>query len=428
MKKLIAISVVFALVAGAVFAADVSGEVFANVTPLQGDTREDSKVMASGDMTRIRVEISGQDDDGVFGGYIRMDRSPYWTGDIKKPDYSAATGDHLPDTLATITGNVWWKPVEQFKFLIGGNGKDGFFGADGITRWAYYQVAADGVSVPKEEWRFGSSFYQGIDYLYQAVFTITPIEPLEINIGIPFFDRVQDNSDDKNVNETADKFMKSHVQVAYTIDGLGKLAVTYKGDLNDKVDVDPTAHTASANGSKVFGYFNLTAIENLSVDIGLGYTFSVTDEQSDFKYNAPVAAGLGVKYDMDSFGIKARFQGEFAETGKAKGAKEEKGPMVIVGDVMPYFAVSDKITAFLDVGMVYTKPDKGDAVTGWHVEPYLTVKSSWWAPSFYAGVRIDSTGNKGYDTNNQGGSFAPAKHKDDTYINWSVPIGMAVHF
>jgi len=371
MKKLIAISVVFALVAGVAFAVDVSGEVFAKVTPLQSTTQSGDTVQASGEMKRVRVEVSGQDDEGVFGGYVRIDKSPWWAG------VGSETG--------ILTGNVWWKPIDQFKFLIGGNGKDGFFGADGITRWGFYQVAADGAGVPQENWRFSNSFYGGFDPLYSTVLTITPVDAVEVNLGIPFFDG----------GETADVFKKTNFQFAYTIDGTGKLAVTYAGDLME-----------GAQQPKVYGYFNLSAIENLGVDIGVGFKFPNEDDTSN-----PISAGVGVAYGAGDFGVKGRVQGTFGG--------EKTDPLEIDFDVLPYYAISDTLTFFFDAGVYFAQPDSGDSTMGWHINPYITVKSSWWAPNFYAGIRIaDAYAN---------GDAYKVKGVDDV-INWSVPIGIAVHF
>jgi len=64
MKKLIVLSVVFALVAAtAAFAVDVGGTVFGLVTPLQGDTAKDandeaSKVTGSAGFERVRFEVT----------------------------------------------------------------------------------------------------------------------------------------------------------------------------------------------------------------------------------------------------------------------------------------------------------------------------------------------------------------------------------
>jgi opacity protein-like surface antigen len=391
MKKLIAIAVVFVLVAGAAFAADVSGTVIGTITPLKGDNAKDAAgdatpVGVGGNMSRIRIEVSGQDEDGKFGGYVRHDTN--WWG--------AAT------PAITASGNVWWKPIDQFKLLVGGNGKDGFFGADGVTRWGFYQVAGD-VGVASEGWAFGASFYEGFAPLASAVLTLTPIEALEINVGIPFFGDANEGG-----GKAEDVYNKIEAQVAYNIDGIGRVALSYKGDSNEGL----------RDTSKMFVYFGLSAIENLGIDIGLGFKFPGSESVGgvDSTYNAPLAVGLGVKFDAGAFGVKARLQGQFGEVTKV-GSTETKGDTVINVDVLPYFAVSDNLTAFLSAGLGIKAPDGDDAVTSWHINPYITVKSNWWAPNFYAGLRIDSDGKKGSSGDG-----------DASLINWSVPIGLIVSF
>jgi len=386
MKKLIAISVVFALVAGVAFAADVSGGVIGKIEPIAGDTGKDAtgkknEVHVGGSFGRVRLEAAGQDDNGAFGGWTRFDTS--WGSGVNG------------------WGLVWWKPLDIFKFQIGGN-PDGHFGADGMTRWGFYQGAGD-AGVTKEGWAFGSSFYGGFGDV-GAILTLTPIEALEVNIGIPF---IKYDSE-----KAADFYKRTNAQFAYTIDGTGKLAVTYAGGLGDEIkpkykteDDDTTPIVGyGGNGAKLYGFFGLTAIENLEIDIGLGYTLPAKMEGAT--YNAPIAAGVGAAFSADAFGVKARVQGQFAGNAKPGNYKD---PMVIDFDVLPYFNVSDALVFYFDAGTKVSIPDEGDNVIGWHVNPYVVVQSN-----FYAGIRIESDGQK------QG--------NDPAVVKWSVPVAMAFSF
>jgi hypothetical protein len=379
MKKLIAISVVFVLLAAAAFAQPaVSGIVYGKVIPFGGSSESDSDTLAGGDMGRIRLELSGQDEDGVFGGWLRFN--------------AGAMGDE-PQAFA----NAWWKPADMVKILIGGSGGDGFFGADGIARWNYYQVGGD-IGIFDEHWSFGDSFYKGFsdDGL---VVTLTPAEGFEINVAVPFISAAG--------AEVGDMYKLTHMQVAYTLSGIGKFALTYAGDLGNEASSD------GCNGARILAYAGLTLIENVGIDVGIGYGLPVSDAVSDGKYNPPIALGAAVSFSSGNFSLKSRVQGKFAGYYKA-GDVKTKEPINVIVDVMPSFAVSDTMSILLDGGIEITKPTKGDMILGWHVEPAVTVKSNWWAPNFYAGLSISSDGVE--------------SASGDKTVYWGLPIGIAFSF
>ncbi|MDR2718226.1 MAG: hypothetical protein LBB89_09205 [Treponema sp.] len=440
MKKLIAISVVFALVAGAAFAADVGVEAIGKVDLINGSTLKD----ANGDSPkpgtdytgRLRVQAGGENDDGTFGGWFR-----YESGISGADDAAFA--------------HAWWKPIEQVKLTIGTN-QDGWFGIDGVTRWGFYQKAGDsGIINAGNAWGGG---YTALGVVYGSAFfggwtgglwlNIVPMEALEINIGIPYGDEV------RNV------YPRTNVQVVYTADGLGKFGLTYAGGIGhrdgkyemkeydkdlyafDPESSDGTPKKVQEAGkeyaevldpavdydpSKIYLYVGLTMIENLSIDIGFGYTFPVTLE-SKTKVDAPIAAGLGAHFTAGDFGVKARTVAAFMGKRKADGADAVNDPFELLFDVMPYYAVNESLTAHFSLGVGYkakkdskADPDGADyAKMGFHAEPYITIKSSWWAPNFYAGIRLETDGKKYKD----GGET-----KDGgTYMNWAVPIGIVFEY
>jgi hypothetical protein len=491
MKRLIVISVVFALVAGAAFAdINVGGAVFGKVNVVEGtsqkfadpnsdkdppanfDAVNSDSIRAGGGMSRLRLEASGTSDDGTFGGYIRFEAGG---------DGGGTTG----------WGNAWWKPIDQIKLLIGSAGYDGFWARDGVTRWGFYRDAGD-VGIIPEGWAFGASFYDG--FTKGALVTITPLEALEINVGVPFFDG----------HRAEEIYKKTHAQVAYNIDGIGDLAVTYVGSYqgdndgpgeddngffnlarNSKVKFDPPASflntgygTIDINGvdakenrlydanikNKFYAYFNLSAVENLGLHIGLGLTLPAkqedVEESEGYKttttltYNTPVAIGLGASYDAGAFGIKARVQAEVGHSAKfsfkgegggqsATREHEVKGPIVLTFDILPSFAINDTMKVFLSAGLKSTgkynlldvsedldgvkdyieKDIEKDSAASWHVHPYFT-KSVGWCQSFYAGFRLWGHNRDVYvaSTNDKG-------EKDEKpIIRWAVPIGVAFNF
>jgi hypothetical protein len=344
MKKIIAISVMFALVVAGAFAADVSGEVIGTFIVASQDGDGDT-MAANGGLNRVRAEFSGANDDETFGAWARLE----W------------------DWWGTFTGTVWWKPIPQFKLSLGGN-PDGHWGLEGYSGWMFYQRATDpDVAMGGENvWgggfgtgtNFRSAFYAG--FWGGLMMDIAPMDMLGINIGIPF-------GEDK----LADAYQKAVLQVNLNLD-FGNIGLTFD--------------MAGSNGDgKLFVYFGLGAVENLSLDIGFGYGLSD---------KAPMAIGLALKYGFsDSFALKFRAMAELPDSGD---------PAILV-DVMPVIGINDNMTACISVGVA----NQGD-VTEFHFNPFLWVGQEW-GPSFWAGIKVWTTENM------------------DT-IHWAIPIAIGVGF
>jgi opacity protein-like surface antigen len=356
MKKLIAISVMFALVVAGVFAADVSGEVIGTFKVANQDGDGDT-MAADGTMNRMRIEASGENDDGTFGAWIRL----------QEEDYNARA-----------VALAWWKPIPQFKLTLGGN-PDGHWGLEGYSGWMFYQRATDmGVTFEGESlWGYslgggaptGSGF--GIATSFRQAFyegfggglmlDIAPMDMLGINIGVPF-----------SGIELADAYQKAVIQVNLNLD-FGNIGLTF--DMG-----------ASNGDGKVFVYFGLGAVENLSLDIGFGY--GLGDGAYDVAH-----IGVALKYGFsDSFALKFRALASLFD--------DDIGILV---DVMPVIGINENMTACISVGAA----NRGD-VTNFHFNPFLWIGQEW-GPSFWAGIKVWTVDN--------GDS-----------INWSIPIGIGVGF
>jgi len=438
MKKLIAISVVFVLLATAAFAEiSVSGHVIGTVKTIEGNTESDDDVTAGASMGRVRLEAEGENDEGTFGAWVRAELGGSFAYDekgYKKADEEDGkwSGNFEPTKeedfykYTNFYGHAWWKPIEAFKLTIGGNGGDGFFGADGNTRFNYYgEVGAD-VGIVAEDWAFDSAFFGGFNAKSGAgaILTIKPIgDALEVNIAVPF-----------DSGFAKDQYNKTTVQVAYTA-GFGKIALTYASNSGNTVKgkvkgtfPNLTGLDISGDGGKIYAYGGLKLSDNLELDIGVGYTLPVTEEidffgqgAADITYSAPLGVGVGVNFTSGQIGVKARVLGEFlgsAEVDQA-GTNAYDLPLVVVFDVLPSYAINDNLTAFLDAGIKFTAEDKWDVATGtsfvfsdslfgWHANPYIayTVGSG----AFYAGINVSSSGVK------------------DSGLDWAVPIGLSVSF
>jgi len=471
MKKLIAISVVFVLLAGAAFAETSIGGAVIVKGILAGGTTQDAypastayegfdiedptayipgdaysgnnyKGIKSGiDFKRFRLAATTSNDEGTFGGHIRI-------GDSNDLDYSS------------FSGYGWWKPINALRIQLGKNA-DGDFGADGVTRYNFYGDAGD-VGIPEHFWGFGNSFYGGFNPDNGGLLiTISPIEALAINLGLPFAS-VYDGGWD----QLTEYFLKKiNAQVKYTIDGIGTIALTYEGGLGhaEPKDAEAAKVPGTSGGditepgvsaipgkdeindpSKLYLYFGLSAIENLGIDVGVGFTLPVTETGPDYDsankgddditHNAKLSVGLGAKFDSGSFGIKARVQGDLLGGTKEKDF-EHKAPLVIRFDVLPYYGVSDALKIFLSAGIVFTGAEEATwtgAVAGtstinsafdWHVNPYLTFSA--WPGTFYAGFRLEGNGARSAE---YGSTTKTKVALSNSYVNWSVPIGMSVSF
>jgi len=375
MKKLIVLSVVFALVASAAFAVDLGGTVFARVTPLQGDTDSDD-ITASGGFERVRLEGYGEVAEGTFGGWMRL-------------------GNGIGDGFAAAY--AFWKPIDQFRILIGGN-PDGFYGKEGVTGWGFngnpYDIGAaiGGNNV----WGYGAGWpwdgttanpaNGGAYNLYGQKITtrdvfyggfggnglhlnITPFDVLTVNLVLPFWG---------GGTEIVDAILKFEAQVDLNFD-FGNIAVTYKGNGKD-------------NGGKVYAYFG-APIGPLGLDVGVSYGF---DENGDYS----IGAGVGLKFATDVFGIKFRAVTTI-----------DVDEFKLLTELNPYFTFSDKFAVFINLGLCMTLDNwSSDSVMDFHVNPYLRIGEEWGA-QFLVGFQLWSTG--GID----GGK-----------ISWGVPVCIGLSF
>jgi len=388
MKKIIAISVMFVLLTGAVFAVDIGGTVIGTTTVLQGNNDPDAKVTSDFSMNRIRFEGYGETDEGLFGGWIRL-------GDGGTPSFN---------------GYAFWKPMEQVKLIIGGQ-PDGFWGKEGVTGWGFYQTAYDtDVVIGGNVWGWGPadpSFWAGMPgftfdggdlnmYGHPAKFRnafyggqgkdalmleITPADIVQINVAIP--------ADEHSGEETANVFQFATVQLDIKLD-VGNIAITYKGGISKEAS---SSGPAIDEPGALYAYFG-GSFGAISLDVGLGYYMAGLDKAAK-----PIWVGAGVKYAADSFGVKARFLAGLAG--------DDKVTRVLV-DVLPYFILSDSMRAYVSAGVGMLMPDGGDSWTDFHFNPYLEVGQEW-GSKFLAGIKYWSEYN-------------------GEITNWAIPVALIVSF
>jgi len=407
MKKLIAISVILVLLASVAFAETTFGAaVMTRAILAQGSTQEGAAgadLTTDFAMTRLRFDTTTSNDEETFGGYLRLETGGF-------------------------TGHAWWKPVDALKVQLGTD-NDGRWDPTNIVGYGFWEAAsawAVGFIPEAGSYFGGASFAPGFgDGLG---LTITPIDALTINIGIPL----------QNGALVADTYLSSYIQAGYAIDGIGTATITYVGGAGHKdwaapksgketeynTTGDPTSgvktpgyglygEIAESNDpGSIYASFDLSAIENLGLNFGVGYhlgfetigdgSFDTTDadgtpnpngvivtnvqkntaKSDDWTTNGTLAVGVGVSYNItDEFGLKVRVQAanilgggknEFTTTATDTGtlpglgavpagmaySDESKEPINLGVDLLPSYAVNESFKIFLAVGARFNTADE----------------------------------------------------------------------
>jgi len=385
MKKLIAIAVVFALAVGTAFAVDLSAEVdaFAKLFAYEGSG---SGVTNSGDFDAIRLQGAGEAGEGKFGAKVRVDFTR---------DSHVLTGTKQVEGQ----GYAWWKPIDQFKLIIGqSNASDGFWGKEGVTGWGFNQTAYSAHTAMGEGNIWGGGYLgiyvpgttpgsyvmvPGTGMIYRDAFSAAVDErALGLYMEIKPFDMLGINIGFSNLNATWDKTFftgKFVFQVDLNL-AFGNIALTYKGD-------------------NVYMYFNGN-FGAIGLDVGLSMHGLTAASDLDSIY-----FGAGLKYSGGAFNVKFR-------TAAGIPVKSWATFRALV-DVLPYFAINDNISVFVNVGMGMNIKS-GLQQLGWHFNPYIRIGAEW-GPSFYAGIQVSQKNAK-------------ATWSPDKDITFALPIGITVGF
>jgi len=383
MKKLIVLSVVFALVAStAAFAVDLGGVVIGGVNLFTGESGDGAKedIVGGAIMKRIRIEGSGEAGEGKFGGYFRLNHE-----------------DEGEEVLGKLAGNAWWKPIDQLKIIVGSNGGDGFYGKEGVTGWMFYQAVSDAGTIVNPGNCWGGSYSGGGDdniFFRNAFFggdggknalrlEITPIDILGINVVLPYYTGSNPWGGPSNSEKAEDIFKNAIAQLDLKLD-FGNIALTYVG----------------GEDGNIFVYYG-GSFGDISIDFGFHY---------DMADGAPIGVGAGVKFASDAFGLKFRVVATLG--GDDKMTK-------LLADVMPFFSLGDNLTAFVSVGLAMVMTED-DSFIGWHFNPYIQIGEDWGA-KFLIGIRVANDA-AGYRAN------AAAPWADEKVMKFSVPIALSVSF
>jgi len=372
MKKIIAISVMFALIAGAAFAdSSVGGTVENFMYVFEGSTADGAKAMMEGsnghpgtpdgttDWLSKKgpgqtgyIVIKGQNDEGTFGGLVRA---------------NAYGGKYGWRNFA------WWKPIPQLKLFLGSDG-DGLFGTDPLVSWGYHQGREGFIAT--HDWGFWRGIWMGNWDGYGLAISVYPTEGVELNLAL-------DPGDDPVlVSGVIPKGIQFNG--SYVLQGTGKIFFTYKGagfgnsgNINNEDLKDNGAIALS---------FLVTALDG--IQIHPAFSTTLFDVKGTAKN--PLNIGLAATYNSDAVNVK--FRSAFILNGTSPSSAGAEGQQLIHVGIMPWFAL-DGLNVFISFDLVMKTAAKGaEAQTSFELAPYVRVPAG--GGLFQAGLKIQNDGAK----------------------------------
>jgi hypothetical protein len=421
MKKLMVLTAALALAVTNVFAADITlgGLVYWNFVAFGNPADPDIPASVDGDGNEIpgkygsdaqsddiistlgrvaaRIQITGQNDNGTFGGFVRVTNANYI-----RFDQVARAG-------------VWWQPLSFLKVQLGYhvdygvqtyvvgwgfNGDAGDF-LDGVAGYGEYAPRRNGV--------FVNGLDDGDD-VYAASLTLTPLDGLAIRFGVPFWQPGEAGwfaSQTDAAGLAKNVWSDSFGQVTYNINGIGEVAVSFDG-------------SPRGQASNLYASFNVSAVDKLGLNIGVKYGLPVStnNDGDDLGYTvySPFKIGLGASYQVsDLFGIKARLYAGFAGNTTPDKGDANPDPALISFELQPNLDLK-VVKVALNFGMDITTENQdangdkeADSTLKWWVTPY--VSKTIGGGAVWAGVNLVSTPQSG-----------------DNIFQWAVPMGIMYSF
>jgi len=293
MKKLIAISVLFALLTGAAF-AQVSGLFRAKWWVIDGAQNNGVDPVSTASVDAAHIQLTAKNDEGTIGGTVRFRRA-YQTQTGQLTDISDPTSPVPdPDQVVTLSYDsmeishywAWWAPIKQLKFYIGQN-TDGFWEYPGLVGWAFHKGDADFGHMD------GYAFANGtVDSFKSLGFgtEIKPVDGLEFDLGF--------NIGYKTPIDLA--LSRFFFKGSFAIPNVGTAILAFNS-------------TGYARGAATFGNagigFDLTAIPNLPMVLLVSLGIPSGDAPSN--YVSTINVSYGVAYTVDDFDVRLRLQTGF---------------------------------------------------------------------------------------------------------------------
>jgi len=387
MKKIIAISMMFALVAGAVFAdTSVSGALEVRFHLAKQVGAEDADPVMGGSMAAAQIRLTGSNTDGTLGGLFNFRNT-----------------DTQPRFHRTF---VWWKPTQQVKVFLGID-MDGLFDTADIAGWSFH--SGDNDYLFNHHWDFWRQIFPGNWDGFGLAVSFYPVAGFDLNLALPT-GGVNWNPGDKTsqtpfITDQEGDANKSRGMIPgrlrlvgnYSLD-FGKISFVYLGGGNviekgvQFANIEDKNKIKNSNG--LFGASVLvTAIDGIAIKAGGSAILTDPD--------MIINGGVAVAYNGDGFGVKAR--AGFTMQGDAD--------MFLTANVMPFFAAGDKGQALVDFGLSM----QGDKM-GWWLTP--AYRLSMEGGAFKIGLQIFNNVQFGGNVSINGAE----------YVKWAVPMLLAFNF
>jgi hypothetical protein len=406
MKKIIAISVMFALFAGAVFAETaIGGTLETRFNFLSGSTVDGAKPKTTGSVADAYLQVTGANDDGTLSALMRITQNG-----------------------AAHRAFINWKPIQQLNVFLGRDNDGKFSTGDPLTDWAFHKGSQGFHFV--HDWGFWRTVFPGHWDSFGLALSIYPIDGFEFNVIIPTAGTTW---------RVEDMYIGGlRLQFNYAIEGLGKLFFAYTGgNTVDAVYIDdysgykidpkwaPTygggatgeateKHKSYTNG-QVGASFLITAVEGLSIQPGVSFILPNSSNDAMEGAKMPIYAGLGAHYTGDGFGVNAR--GAYVMN---MGFDENASYFTF--NAMPWYAISDNLTAYVDIGIAQWMYKGGDAVSGFWTTPSLKLAIP--SGSFRIGLTVTKNVELG---NTHGGPYDGGPVMLDK-MYYTVPMSLVFSF
>jgi hypothetical protein len=452
MKKLIAIAVVFALIAGTAFAdTSISGSLDIRFWAIEGnDTGRHPSQPGEGDgfnpttrgeISAAYLQFSGQNESQTVGAVWRLRAH-----DVMKRAANDEDGRERPLFHRTF---IWWKPIPQLRVFLGMDADGMYSTGDDIFDWAFHQGPEAFLAV--HDWDLWRYVFPGHWDGFGLSFNIYPLQGLNINLTIPTGINQSHTSNPLNpingdVSAGAWPFAQTqqgtqmtrqwdHVffaglklQANFAIPDIGKIWFAYDGPgaagayrtgwpPSGMQPLSPDGANGYywdgsedqgkyGNFGRIGASFELTAVPGLKAQLGISTTLLGSEVAS----YAPFNIGVGAHYVGGDWGVKVRSAITILPRNTAAGGDnptiasfmgdlsggKDYTNTHITANIMPWYKLSF-MTVYCDIGMTMLTSDKekfSDNASngfGWWVTPYAKVPLG--GPSLEFGVQVYSSTN-----------------------------------